>query len=368
MSNMRSLTVEQEEQRDAFVERLLESTAGVFDIFSVFLGHRLNWYRTLDEEGELTAAELAELTNTDARYAQEWLEQQTVVGVLEVIDPDADVSERKFALSPAHAEVLVDVDSPNYVPPLAQLAAGAVRPIEQLVEAYRTGDGVPYSGYGADFRQGQADINRVTFLQDLGNEWLPSIPDLHARLQNGSQARIADFGSGAGWSSIGMAQAYPKVQVDGFDLDGPSIEMARQNAKDAGINGRVQFHQRDASDAELAGKYDLVTAFEALHDMSDPVGALETMRRLAGEDGSVIVVDERVGDSFTANGNDVEWMMYGWSVLHCLPVGMAEHPSAATGTVMRTSTLERYAAEAGFSKVEVLPIENFFFRVYRLHV
>jgi len=109
-----------------------------------------------------------------------------------------------------------------------------------------------------------------------------------------------------------------------------------------------------------------VTAFECVHDMADPVGALRTMLHLAGEAGSVIVMDERVGDRFTARGNDVEWMMYGWSVLHCLPVGKAEEPSAGTGTVMRPETLRRYAEEAGFCEVEILPIDNFFFRFYRL--
>ncbi len=117
----------------------------------------------------------------------------------------------------------------------------------------------------------------------------------------------------------------------------------------------------------LAGRYDLVTAFECVHDMSDPVGALRTMRNLAGDSGVVIVADERVGDEFTEKGNDVEWMMYGWSVLHCLPVGMADQPSAETGTVMRADTLRSYAKSAGFRDVEILPIEHFFFRFYRLN-
>lgn len=191
--------------------------------------------------------------------------------------------------------------------------------------------------------------------------------DVHARLQAETPARVADVGCGVGWSSIGIAHAYPRVQVDGYDLDEPSIEMARANARDAGLSDRVAFHVRDAGDRALAGRYDLVAAFECIHDMSNPVGALRMMRQLAGDNGVVFIVDERVGDRFTATGNDVEWMMYGWSVLHCLPVGMADQPSAETGTVMRTDTLRRYASEAGFRSVEVLPIENFFFRCYRLN-
>ena len=267
-----TLSEEQTAQRDTFIDRMLQSTAGVFDIFTVHIGDRLGFYDQLANNGWLTSTGLAQQAGAQERYVHEWLEQQTVSG----------------------------------------------------------------------------------------------ITDIHARLQENPPARIADIGMGAGWSSIGLAQAYPNVLVDGYDLDEPSVELARNNAREAQLDGRLKFHLRDAADADLAGRYDLVTLFEAVHDMSDPVAALQTARRLLNEDGSVIIVDERVGDEFTESGNDVEWMMYGWSVLHCLPAGMADQPSVGTGTVMRTDTLEKYAQEAGFSEVEVLPIDNFFFRVYRL--
>jgi 2-polyprenyl-3-methyl-5-hydroxy-6-metoxy-1,4-benzoquinol methylase len=367
MATAQALTDQQIAQRDAFVERMLQSTAGVFDIFTIYLGDRLGFYRALASDGHLTPAELATRTNTQERYAREWLEQQTVSGILEVEDAEVEASARRFRLSKAYVEVLVERDSLNYLAPLAQLAVGVTRPLDSLLDAYRNGGGVELGEYGADFLEGQGNINRAAFLCELGNEWLPAMPDLHVRLQSDPPARIADFGCGVGWSSIGMAQAYPNAQVDGFDLDEPSIDTARANAREAGLNGQVNFQVRDAGDEALAGKYDLVTAFECIHDMSDPVSALSTMRRLAGEDGAVIVGDERVGESFTSTGNDVEWMMYGWSVLHCLPVGMVDDHSVGTGTVMRAKTLRRYAMEAGFRGVEVLPIDNFFFRFYRLY-
>jgi 2-polyprenyl-3-methyl-5-hydroxy-6-metoxy-1,4-benzoquinol methylase len=355
------------QQRDAFVERLLKSTAGVFDVFTIYIGDRLGFYRALAEGGPLTAGELAARTGTHTRYVREWLEQQTVAGILEVEDAGADAQVRRFRLPPGHVEVLVERESLNYLAPLAQLVVGATRPLAAVLEAYRRGGGVPYQEYGVDLREGQAGMNRAMFLQQLGAEWLPAMPDVHARLQADPPARVADIGCGAGWSSIGMARRYPKITVDGYDLDAPSIELARANAAEAGIADRVHFHIRDAGDPALQGRYDLVTAFECLHDMSNPVGALQAMRQLAGERGAVLIVDERVGEAFTATGNEVEWMMYGWSVLHCLPVGMAEHPSAATGTVLRPETLQRYAKEAGFRDVEILPIEHFFFHFYRLY-
>ena len=353
-------------QRDAFIERLLESVRGTFDIFSTYIGVRLGLYESLAETGPSTSAELASRTGTDERYIREWLEQQAVTGLLDVDDEKAAASARRFRLPEAHAEVLVDRESLNYLAPLPRLLVGAVSPVKQLLEAYRKGGGVPYADYGDDVVKGQEGINRTMFLQELGNVWLPAIAHVHQRLESDPPARVADVGCGAGWSGIGIAQSYPKVHVDGFDLDEASVEIARANGREAGLSDRVEFHVRDAADPQLAGRYDLVTAFECVHDMSRPVEGLEAMRSLAGDDGTVLVVDERVGEEFTTNGNEVDWMMYGWSILHCLPVGKADEPSAETGTVMRPSVLRRYAEEAGFKSVEILPIENFFFRFYRL--
>ncbi len=337
-----------------------------FDIFGIYIGDRLGYYRTLTEAGWLTSSELAERTGTHERYVREWLEQQTVTGVLDVEDEIAEALKRRYRLRAGHVEVLTERDSLNYLAPLAQLAVAVARPVSQVLEAFRNGGGVPLREYGADFVEGQGTINRAGLLFQLGSEWLPAVLDVHARLQADPPARVADIGAGVGWSSIGIAQAYPKVHVDGFDLDEPSVEAARAHAAEAGLQARVSFHMTDAGDTALDGRYDLVTAFECIHDMSDPVSALRTMRRLAGEGGAVLVVDERVGDSFTAKGSDVEWMMYGWSILHCLPVGMADQPSVGTGTVMRADTLRQYAVEAGFREVEIVPIDNFFFRFYRL--
>jgi SAM-dependent methyltransferase len=353
-------------ERDAFVERLLASTAGAFDIFTIYIGDRLGFYRSLAEHGAATAAELAARTGAYERYVREWMEQQTVAGILGVEDETAAAGARRYRLPAGHKEVLVDRDSLNYLAPLVQMVAGAVRPMHQVLKAYRSGKGVPYPYYGADFREGQAEMNRAMFLRQLGTEWLPSIADVHERLLADPPARVADVGCGGGWSAIGIAQAYPKVQVDGYDLDEASVALAQANVTEAGLGERVRIQRRDAADPSLRARYDLVTAFECVHDMSDPVGALRTMLGLARDGGAVIVMDERVGERFTAKGNEVEWMMYGWSVLHCLPVGKADGPSAETGTVMRAETLKQYAADAGFCDVEVLPIDSFFFRFYRL--
>jgi 2-polyprenyl-3-methyl-5-hydroxy-6-metoxy-1,4-benzoquinol methylase len=200
----------------------------------------------------------------------------------------------------------------------------------------------------------------------LGKEWLPSVPELHERLLADPPARIADVACGQGRSSIAIARAYPKVRVDGIDADHASVERAREILVGSGVEDRVTFQERDAADAELSGRYDLVTIFEALHDMSYPMNVLRAARGLLVDTGVVFIGDERTEDTFTAPASDVERLYYGFSVFHCLPVGMIGEGAAGTGTVIRAETVRRYASEAGFSRCDVVPIKHDFWRFYLL--
>jgi 2-polyprenyl-3-methyl-5-hydroxy-6-metoxy-1,4-benzoquinol methylase len=359
-------TMSRDEQRDAFVGRLLQGFLGTMDAFAIYLGHRLDYYRNLAASGPATPAQLAQRTGTHERYSREWLEQQAASGILEVDDPGKDAEEREYRISPAHAEVLTDTESLNYLAPLAQAFAAIGRVTDRIVEAYRTGGGVSWSEFGPEMREAQAASNRTFYLQQLATEVLPAMPDVDARLRADPPARVADIACGGGWSSIAIAKGYPKARVDGFDLDAPSIELAEANLAGSGVEDRVRFEARDAAAADFAGRYDLVLIAEALHDMSRPVEALRTARKILAPGGSVVVIDERTGENFTAPADDLDRLFYGYSILCCLLDGMSHQPSAATGTVMRPATLRRYAQEAGFGDVEILPIEPSFFRVYRL--
>jgi 2-polyprenyl-3-methyl-5-hydroxy-6-metoxy-1,4-benzoquinol methylase len=351
---------EPSERRDALIERLFGATLGALDVASVYLGDRLGLYRTLRYRGPSTSAELAEAAGLNERYVREWLEQQATTGILDVDD------ERRFSLPPGHDEALLDEASLNYVAPFGKLVVACVRPVDAVLEAFRTGDGVPYADYGADLHEGQAKFTRPLFETLLGREWLPAVPEVHERLHADPPARVVDVACGQGYSTMAIARAYPKVTVDGIDLDEASIEAAEENLAGAGLEDRVTFHLRDAADPGLQGRYDFAYLHEALHDMSYPVDVLRACRGLLAEGGTMIVADERVADAFPALGDDVERMYYGFSILHCLPVGMVGEGAAGTGTVMRTDTVRRYAEEAGFSGFEVLPIENDFYRFYRL--
>ncbi|MGH2418861.1 MAG: methyltransferase domain-containing protein [Candidatus Limnocylindria bacterium] len=346
---------------DALAERLFSATVASFDLAGVYLGDRLGLYRSLDADGPATPDELAERTGTDARYVREWLEQQAVSGILDV---DVDVDHR-FSLSKEHAAVLVDDESLDLMAPVTRMVAAAFGRLPALVDAYRSGDGVGWEAYGADMREGQAAFNRPAFTHLLGGSWMPAIEDVHARLVADPPARIADVGCGEGWSTIALARAYPRALVVGIDLDAPSIDSARRNAADAGLEANVEFQHGDAAALD-DGPYDAAIIIEAVHDMANPVPVLRSIREALVPGGSLIVVDERVAETFSAPGDDVERFMYGWSITTCLPDGRSRSPSVATGTVMRPSTLRSYATDAGFAEVEILPIQNDFFRFYRL--
>jgi 2-polyprenyl-3-methyl-5-hydroxy-6-metoxy-1,4-benzoquinol methylase len=351
---------------DELLERIFGDLVGSLELFCVYVGDQLGFYRALHEGGPATAPELAARASTNERYTREWLEQQATAGILACDNPDAAPNERRFRLPEGYAPVLVDKESLSIAPPMAQIVTGTVAPLHELVQAFRSGAGVPYANYGRDLHEGQAGMTRPQFVNLMTQEWIPAMPDIDARLQADPPARIADIGMGQGWSSIALAKGYPKVRVDGLDLDEASVKAASENARAAKVDDQVKFHVRDAGDPDLAGQYDLALAVECIHDMSNPVAVLSSMRRLVGPGGTVLIVDERVPDTFAPHGDEVERLMYGFSVLHCLAVGMTEKPSAETGAVMRRATFRRYAEEAGFSRVDELPIENDFFRFYRL--
>jgi SAM-dependent methyltransferase len=348
---------------DAFAERLFASALGGLEAMSIYVGDRLGWYRSLATDGPATPTELADRTGTHHRYAREWLEGQAVYGIL-VAEPATATTDRRYSIPPAVAEVMTAEQSLAYLSPLPRVLIAASSRMPELLTAYRTGGGVGWDDFGDDARESQADMNRPWLEHQLAPA-LANVDEVHAILSR-PDARIADIGCGGGWSTIGLARAYPNAQFDGYDLDAPSVEMARQNAAEADLGHRVSFHR--AGGEELAGAYDAIFAFECIHDMPRPVEVLAAMRQAVKLDGAVIIMDEAVADEFTAPGDDVERLMYGFSMFICLPDGMSSPPSVGTGTVMRPSTLASYAREAGFERVDVLPIEEFgFWRFYRLH-
>ncbi|MGK5678191.1 class I SAM-dependent methyltransferase [Actinoplanes sp. URMC 104] len=337
-------------------ERLLAALIGAAELFTVELGRELGLYAALRDR-PADAGELAKTAGIDERYAREWLEQQAAAGFLTVEDG-------RFALAAGASDVLLDEGGPHFLGTAGEFAVGLGLLTPRVAEAFRTGAGVPYADYGKHIRHGIAAFNRPMFDHLLTAEWLPAVPEIESRLRAVPGARVLDLGCGTGRSSVALALAYPAITVRGIDLDPASIKEARAAAATAGVADRVSFTLGDAADVD--GEYDLVTIFEALHDMGDPVGVLRAARGRLAPGGTVFIGDERVEDTFTAPASEIERLQYAFSVLHCLPATRAEQPVIANGTILRAPTLLEWARSAGYEKPEVLDIPNDFWRFYRL--
>jgi ubiquinone/menaquinone biosynthesis C-methylase UbiE len=351
-----------EDRRDALVERLFGSFIGSMELLTIELGQRLGLYAALQDGGPLRADELAERAGITPRYACEWLEQQAAAHLIDVVE-EGDATTRRYALPAAHAPTLLDPDDVAFVGGLSPALVGCALTLPAVARAYRSGAGVPYADFGAEIRNAVTLFNRPMYANDLAN-WLALLPETVTRLHAGG--RVLDVACGTGWSSVALARAFPEARVRGVDLDRASIDEARVNAKAAGVDDRVTFEVADV--AGLAGpgeRYDLVTLFEALHDMGDPVGALRRVRAVLADGAPLVVADERVADEFHPPTDEVERMNYAFSVLHCLPATMAESTEVASGTVLRAPTVRRWGTEAGFRSVEELPIEHDLWRFYR---
>jgi SAM-dependent methyltransferase len=275
-------------------------------------------------------------------------------------DPAA---KREYVLPAALEPLLLDPTHPLHVMGVPPIVYSLAATLPQVEHAYRAGGGVAYAAFGPELRAGIAAVNRPGFTNDLRG-WVDTLPDLAARLDAGGTA--IDAGCGVGWSTVALARAFPRATVVGVDLDDASVTDARANAVAAGLDPRrVRFETVDAAEA-AEGTADLVTVFEALHDMGEPVRALRSFRRALAPGGAVLVADEKVADTFTAPADEAERMQYAFSVLHCLPATMAESTEVANGTVLRAPTVRRWAADAGFERVETLPVAHEFWRFYRL--
>lgn len=340
-------------------EKIVETVLGGLEVLSIALGDRLGLYRAL-AEGPATATDLAARLRLDERWAREWLEQHAVIGYL-------DVDDGVFSLAPGVAETLAQPDAVTTLAPLSRIVAAAALQLDEIEAAARTGLGLPWSSYGPEMRDGQAMINKPALLAELPAHWLPAaLPDIAGRLAAGDDLRGADIGCGGAWSSIALAGAFASLRMDGYDVDPATVSLAAANVERARLTHRVRILDLDLSSASTDTTYDFAIAMECVHDMPDPVGVLAGVRRALEPGAPLLVIDEKVADEFTAPGDVVERLMYGYSTLICLVDSMSTPDSVATGTVMRPSTMARYAASAGFARTRVADVEHDMFRFYVL--
>jgi len=325
-----------------FVFNAVGEVGATLNAALVVMGDRLGLYRALAGTGGLTPAELAERTGSAERYVREWLNAQAAGGYV-TYDPESG----RYTLPPEQAVALTDSDSPAYLPGFFQLALGSVIDSPKIVEKARSGDGFGWHEHVHDVHEGCERFFRPGYNASLVAEWLPALDGVVEKLQRG--ALVADIGCGHGSSTILMAQAFPHSSFVGSDYHEGSIETARRRAQEAGVADRVHFHTASATESSGAD-YDLVTMFDCLHDMGDPVGAARHVLGSLKPDGTWMIVEPNAGDRVEDNLNPVGRAYYAFSTLLCTPASLSQDVGLALGAQAGQARIGDVVAAGGFSR------------------
>jgi SAM-dependent methyltransferase len=324
----------------SFVFRAVDEVGAALNCALVVMGDRLGYYRALAADGPMTAAELAATTSTAQPYAREWLNAQAAGGFVTYEPADGT-----YALPPEHALALTDEDSPAFLPGFFQIAHGTIRDADRILAAAPEGDGLGWHEHNSDVHDGCERFFRPGYNAHLVDEWLPAVDGLVDRLTAG--ATVADVGCGHGASTVLMAQAFPASRFLGSDYHAASVRTASERAAAGGVADRVEFEVAPATSFSGSG-YDLVTTFDALHDMGDPVGAATRVRQALAPDGVWLLVEPAAGDRVEDNLNPVGRAYYGFSTLLCTPASLSQPVGAALGTQAGPARIRDVTVAAGF--------------------
>ena len=329
-----------EQKLESLLGKMVNELGAAANAALVLLGDKLGLYRALVVHGPQSSDELARQTNTNERYVREWLSAQAASGFVTF-----NVADDKFSLSPEQAAVFSDEDSPfNMTGGFYSLAAVfAGEP--QLTAAFKTGDGIGWGDQCSCLFCGTERFFKPGYKAHLVDEWLPALDGAVQKLQKGAQ--VADVGCGHGASTAVMAEAFPRSQFSGFDFHAPSIETAREK-----VFGKSNVTFNVASAQDFGGQaYDLITVFDALHDMGDPVGAAAHMRSKLAEDGTLMIVEPLAADRLEDNLNPVGRVYYAFSTSVCVPTSLSQDVGAALGAQAGEQRLTNVLRQAGFSRV-----------------
>jgi SAM-dependent methyltransferase len=336
----------------AFLGRVLGDMAATYTSVLVAIGDRLGLFRAL-APAPATADELASLTDTSERYVGEWLAALTAIGYVE-----HDGTTGRYSLPPAHAVAFADEGNPFCVAGMYENFLGLTGVLDQVTDAFRTGEGVRYAEYPPAVFDGMARMSGTALENVLVPKWLPMVPDVHARLEAG--ARVADVGCGQGRALLAMARAFPRSTFVGIDYHRPNVEAASARAGALGLGDRLRFEAGDAS-AGLPGAFDVVCLFDVLHDSADPDALLRSVRSAVSDGGTLLVLEPNTTAGPTG---PVASSPYGMSVLYCISVSLGSG-GPGLGTCGTPEPVVRELCErAGFTSVEEVPIDNFMNRLY----
>jgi 2-polyprenyl-3-methyl-5-hydroxy-6-metoxy-1,4-benzoquinol methylase len=332
-----------ETKLNAFIGKVLGDLGGGFSVPMVRMGDKLGLYKALKEHGPMTAGELAAKTKVAERYAREWLSHQAASGYLEY-----EPATGKFTLPAEQAMVFADSDSPVYLQGAFDLAVAMMENQPKVETAFRSGKGVGWGDQAPCLFCTVGRFFRPGYHNNLAASWLPALEGVAAKLERGAQ--VADVGCGHGFSTIIMAKAFPRSTFIGYDFHPASVEQARVHAEQHGASANAKFEVAMASD--FPGKdLDLVTFFDCLHDMGDPVGAARHVRQTLKPDGSWMIVEPAAGDRLEDNLNPVSRMYYAGSTMICIPTSLDQPVGAAFGAQAGFAKLSSAITQGGFGKV-----------------
>jgi len=331
-----------EAKLNEFVGRFAGDLGAVLHAATVLVGDKLGLYAAMGDGQPVTPAQLAERTGYDERYLAEWLAAQAASGYAEY-----DPATGTFRLTEEQAFALTSEDNPLFAPGGLQVAASTIKDVDLLADAIRTGRGVDWGEHHPDLFAGTDRFFKPNYIGNLVDSWLPSLDGVVAKLEAG--ARVADVGCGYGSSTILMAQAYPNSTFVGTDAHPPSIEAARKAASQAGVADRARFEVASAKDYP-GTSYDLVTFFDCLHDMGDPVGAAAYVRETLAEDGTWMIVEPHAGDRLQDNLNPVGRIFYSASTLICVPGSRSQEVGLALGAQAGEARTRQIVEQGGFTR------------------
>ena len=322
-----------------FLHKFVGDLGATMAAGNVLVGDRLGLYRALAER-PMQPHELAKHTGTATRYVDEWLRGQAAGGYVEY-----DPQTKAYSLTPEQAFALTDPDGAVFAPGAFELALGALRAQDKVTEAFRSGAGVGWHEHDEEVFSGCERFFRPGYAANLVASWLPALDGVEARLNAG--ARVADVGCGHGASTTLMARAFPESSFTGSDYHEESIIQARKRAADAGLADRVRF---DVASAQTfgGGPYDLVTSFDCLHDMGDPLGAARHIRETLAADGTWMIVEPAAGGNVTDNLNPVGRVYYSFSTFLCVPNALSQDGGYSLGAQAGEEPIRRLAADAGY--------------------
>lgn len=331
-----------EEKLNEFIGKFVGDLGAVAHAATVLIGDELGLYRAMADGEPLSAGELAERTDTDERYMQEWLSAQAASGYMEY-----DSETGRFRLPPEQAFALTSEYNPLFVPGGLQVAASTIKDAGKVAEAFRAGRGLGWHEHHHDLFAGTERFFKANYIGNLLGSWIPALDGVEDKLRTG--AKVADIGCGHGASTILMAREYPESEFHGFDYHEGSIQAARETAEEAGVGDRCNFEVASAKEYPGEG-YDFVAVFDALHDMGDPEGAAAHVRGSLDADGTWMIVEPYAGDSLEENINPVGRIFYSASTCLCVPASRDQEVGLALGAQAGEARMREVVMAGGFSR------------------